>query len=148
MMRSKRLGKRRAGFSLIEVLVALFILALGVLGAAALQMNALKFNQTSSMRTQATFMAYQIVDRMRANREAALAGGYVLVMDAAKPTGTSVAQKDLAAWLTAITASKLPGGSGSVSQAGRVVTVTVKWNEARVRTDGGDFQTFVFETEL
>lgn len=135
------------GFSLIEVLVALFILALGVLGAAALQMNALKFNQTAAMRTDATFLAYEISDRIRANRKAARDGDYVHAMGAAKPTGSTIAETDLNAWLTSV-AQKLPSGDGSVAQNGDVFTITVTWSEARVRADGGDMQQFVFETEL
>ena len=134
------------GYSLIEVLVALFVLALGVMGAAALQMNALKFNQTSSVRTQATFLAYQMTDRMRANRKAARDGAYVQAMSASKPTGSSVAQTDIAEWLTDIEAQLPNGGDGAIAQNGDVFTVTVQWSEAR--TGGSDTQQFIFETEL
>jgi type IV pilus assembly protein PilV len=139
------LKKNASGYSLIEVLVALFVLALGVLGAAALQMNSLKFNQTASMRTQATFLAYEMTDRMRANRTVARNGGYVQAMSAAKPTGTSVAQQDIAAWMTGIE-DQLPGGDGSIAQNGDLFTVTVQWSEAR--TGGSGTQQFIFETEL
>ncbi len=55
------------GFSLIEVLVALLVLSIGLMGLAALQITSLQFNTGSYFRTQATFLAYDIVDRMRAN---------------------------------------------------------------------------------
>jgi type IV pilus assembly protein PilV len=144
-MRSHSLKKKTSGYSLIEVLVALFVLALGVLGAAALQMNALKFNQTASLRTQATFLAYEIVDRMRANRAAARDGDYVQAMNAAKPTGAGVVQGDIAAWITAIE-NQLPAGDGAVTQNGDLFTITVQWSEARI--GGSDTQQFIFETEL
>lgn len=62
-----------AGFSLLEVLVALFVLSIGLLGLAALQTTGIRFNQQSYQRTQATLQAYEIIDRMRTNR----AGGTV-----------------------------------------------------------------------
>ncbi|HLE93281.1 MAG TPA: type IV pilus modification protein PilV, partial [Sulfuricaulis sp.] len=55
------------GFSLIEVLVALLVLSIGLLGLAALQTTSLQYNTGSYFRTQATFLAYDIIDRMRAN---------------------------------------------------------------------------------
>jgi|SRR5690606_18806665 len=144
-MREHSLKKKPAGYSLIEVLVALFVLALGVLGAAALQMNSLKFNQTASMRTQATFLAYEMIDRMRANRTIARNGNYVQTMSAGKPTGTSVAQRDIAAWMTSIEI-QLPSGDGAIAQSGDLFTVTVQWSEARV--GGSETQQFIYETEL
>lgn len=56
------------GFSLVEVLVALFVLSVGLLGLAALQTTGLKFNHQSYERTQAVLQAYDIIDRMRANK--------------------------------------------------------------------------------
>ena len=56
------------GFSLIEVLVALFVLSIGLLGLAALQTTGLKLNHQSYERTQATLQAYDIIDRMRTNK--------------------------------------------------------------------------------
>lgn len=58
---------RGAGFTLIEVLVALIVLVLGVLGAAAMTLNALKDNKQSALRSQATALAYEIGDLMRAS---------------------------------------------------------------------------------
>lgn len=55
------------GFTMIEVLVALFVLALGLLGLAMLQTTSLRLNTNSYSRTQATFLAYDILDRIRAN---------------------------------------------------------------------------------
>jgi type IV pilus assembly protein PilV len=55
------------GFSLVEVLVALLVLSIGLLGLAALQTTSLQYNTGSYFRTQATLLAYDIIDRMRAN---------------------------------------------------------------------------------
>lgn len=58
---------RQGGSSLLEVLVALLVLSIGLLGLAALQTTGLKFNQQSYQRTQGTLLAYEILDRIRSN---------------------------------------------------------------------------------
>lgn len=60
--------EQQHGFSLMEVLVALLVLSIGLLGLAALQTTGLKFNHQSYERTQATLQAYDIFDRIRANK--------------------------------------------------------------------------------
>ena len=57
-----------AGFTLIEVLVSVFILAVGLLGFAALQLTAINNNQEGYFKSQATIIAQDIASRMRANR--------------------------------------------------------------------------------
>jgi type IV pilus assembly protein PilV len=59
--------KKNAGFGLIEVLIAVLVLALALLGLAALQVTSLKNNQSAYNRSQATQLAYDLADRMRAN---------------------------------------------------------------------------------
>lgn len=137
--------RRQRGFNLVEVLVALLVLAIGVLGAAAMQMNALKFNQTAAVRSQATFLAYDIVDRMRANRAAARGGDYDLAFADGKPNGATISAEDIDAWLTQIEA-QLPAGDGEIDRAGDSVTIRIRWDESRI--GGANDQTFEFVTEL
>lgn len=61
--------KIERGFTLIEVLVAMVVLSIGLLGLAGLQATSLKSNQSAYHRSQATQLAYEMADRMRANRE-------------------------------------------------------------------------------
>lgn len=141
------------GFSLIEVLVALIITVLGVLGLVAAHLNAMKFNQTSDVRSHATLLAYDIADRMRANRQAALSGLYDIALSASPATGTAVHQIDQRDWLNALSA-QMTAGDGAVARNGNTFTVTVQWDESRVAStrlanaDGGHVQRFVFVTEL
>jgi type IV pilus assembly protein PilV len=60
-------NKHYAGFSLLEMLIALLVLSIGLLGVATLQIRGQQFNQVGYLRTQATFFAYDIMERMRLN---------------------------------------------------------------------------------
>ncbi len=142
--------RRQRGLGLIEVLVALFVMAIGVLGAAAMQLNALRFNQFASERSQATFLAYEIADRMRANREAALSGSYNIALTAPAPAGDSVPAQDLQQWKSDL-AGRLPGGQGAITRQGSLFTIRVDWSEARIPGAQGEGEPrgeFVFLTEL
>lgn len=58
-----------SGFTLIEVLISVFILGVGILGVFSMQSHALKDNQDAYIRTQAVFLAYDLSDRIRANSD-------------------------------------------------------------------------------
>ncbi len=76
-------ARRAAGFTLIEVMVALILLVLGVLGAAAMTLNALRDGKQSALRSQAVGMAYEMSDLLRMNP------GQEAVFRAAAPTSAS-----------------------------------------------------------
>lgn len=137
--------RRMQGFGLIEILVSMLVLGIGILGMVGLQLNAVKLNQTAGVRSQATFLAYDIADRMRANTTAALAGSYDIALAASAPGGTSITAIDLQAWKGAL-AAQLPAGAGSVSRSGQVLRVVVQWDESKV--GGAATQQFTFETRL
>ncbi|MEO8938706.1 MAG: type IV pilus modification protein PilV [Burkholderiaceae bacterium] len=59
--------RREAGFTLIEVMVALIVLVLGVLGAAAMTLTAVRDSKQSAIRSQATAFAYELGEMMRMN---------------------------------------------------------------------------------
>jgi len=146
-------GKRQssAGFSLLEVLIALVILSVGLLGIAALISTALKSNGSAYMRTQATALAYNIIDRMRANVPATNLASYATTMPAAPSAATNspatcsgtpctsaaLATYDIAQWEYDL-AQQLPQGRGSITNPPVSVTtglvtvmVTVLWNDSR-----------------
>lgn len=135
------------GFSLLEVLVAIVVLSIGLLGLAGLMASGLKNAHSAYHRTQATWLAYDVLDRMRANRQVALAGGYNLALGAT-PGGSGLAATDLSEWDTALTET-LPAGDGSISvtTASRAVTIIVQWNDAR-GTGGSTSEQFRVDTQL
>jgi len=131
--------RRLQGFTLVEVLVALLVLAIGLLGLAALQTTGMRFNQESSLRSQAIMIAYDIVDRMRANSIGKTAGDYDTVSATATFTAPScigavnctpdqIATFDLASWKARIAAA-LPAGTGAISTSGTRRTITITWKE-------------------
>jgi len=134
--------QRQQGFTLLEVLIALLILSIGLLGLAALQTTSLRSNQMASMRTTATQLAYDISDRMRANPTGVAAAEYVLA-GGTTPTGTSMGALDLIEWNLAVVA--LPGGRSSITQCdgtsvppcdGVTHVITVQWDEMRTGATG------------
>lgn len=121
---------RGRGFTLVEALVALLALSIGLLGVAALQLSGLRSNLSSAWRSQATYLSYDILDRIRANRNQRTLYATAL---GAPPTPGGVVTLDLAAWKQNL-ARTLPGGDGTVTVGGTdnaVVTVTVQWQDER-----------------
>jgi type IV pilus assembly protein PilV len=130
------------GMTLVEILIALLILSIGLLGLASLQTLSLRFNTSAYYRTQATQLAYDIADRMRANR--ASANLYAMDLENPPPVcGAAVGDgtvllDDKAAWRNAL-ACRIPQSTGSVTAIGDDrFTIRVQW------TDGvGDGLTFM-----
>lgn len=130
---------RQNGMTLIEVLVAVLILSIGLLGLAGLQTTSLANNHNAYLRSQANILAYDIIDRMRANRAAALNGSYNIALDDDAPTGTGIVQQDLNQWISALDGD-LPSGDGSVSVSSGAVTVIVQWDESRGQSETTQFE--------
>lgn len=138
-----KMFRHQNGFSLLEALIALVIVSLGMLGIAGIIANSLKVNQGAQIRSQAAWLAHDIIDSMRANR--ASANSYDGADCAAAPPG-GIAGDDIANWCASLAAT-LPGGTGTVTSAGNVVTVTVQWDDSRA-AGGSAEQQFVVETQL
>lgn len=134
--------KRNSGFSLIEVLIALVIISVGLIGLAALQARGLQYNQGAYLRSQANVLAYDMIDRMRINRASAQAGAYNLSLAASAPSGSTLAAQDLANWL-GLLAGSLPAGDGEVSCDVTLCSVRVTWQEA----DGATYE-FNYQTRI
>ena len=138
----------QAGVGLIEVLIAVLVFAIGLLGLARLETVNLATNHGSQLRSQAMTLTYDILDRMRANRDVALNGGYDIALGDAAPSGTTVVATDLQQWKAA-SAGQLPQGDGAIARtvASGVTRflVTVQWDDSR----GVDPPIqFVIDTEL
>lgn len=146
MTRPLSFTKQCCGASLLEVLIALVVVSIGLLGMASLQLSAMKDNQVALEHTQASSLAYEALDLMRASRQQALSGSYDLPLGISAPSGTSIPAVDLQTWKNHLALS-LPNGDGGIIRNGNsVVTIKIKWNESR---SGGDTnKQFVFTSEL
>jgi type IV pilus modification protein PilV len=112
---------RQMGFNLVEVLVALLVLAVGLLGMAALQNFSLASTQQSYQRTQATVVIQDIVEKMRANRIGAINALYSIPSYTRTPPSAAVncatsncSESDLAlydmnTWMTYLTNDQVMG---------------------------------------
>lgn len=141
--RSAGHARRVKGFSLIEVLIALLLLAFGLLGLGFLQVMNVRYTQSAQHRTMATNLAYEVLDMMRSNHVAARRFGTitpdsfsgVAVPASGCARGASGAYSDnISRWKCEVVSS-LPGGKAEVSFAGEVVTVAVSWSDDVGRED-------------
>jgi type IV pilus assembly protein PilV len=150
---------KNTGFTLIEVLIAMLVLAVGLLGLAGLQAASLGKNQSAYNRGQATQLAYDIADRMRANvagkttyttilPTAATAKANCLTTTGCTPA--NMAENDLYEWNCAVAggcanvAVTLPSGAGTIAVLSGVFTITINWDDNRdglVNTEDPNFQT-------
>jgi type IV pilus assembly protein PilV len=137
-------GATVSGFTLVEVLVALVILSVGMLGIAALYLEGLRASRDALVRTQAVALAADMADRIRANRYiVAGAGAYdpalvtaaqVAACETAGSTCTpsQMYANDLYRWQQAVQAA-LPAGTAAVAFAivnsQPTYTITVTWTQ-------------------
>lgn len=130
MQRSRISSSISRGFTLVEVLVTVVIFSVGLLGLAGLQATGIKLNHSSLIRSQATLLAYDVVDCMRANK-ANIASYSRPDKNAAKySTPSTIAESDINNWLDNLS-NGLPSGKGSITLNGNRATVIVEWDEAR-----------------
>ncbi len=150
----------QCGVTLIEVLITVVIMSIGVLGIAGIQALGMRANHEGSVRSQATMMAYDMADRVRANPGGAT--DYHFVNSGALPTAsvpactsspgctsTNMANHDTYLWLQDL-ANSLPDGRGTVCRdstpddgtpagfacdgAGNMYVVKVWWDRDKTGT--------------
>lgn len=125
--------RNQAGASLLEVLIAVLILAIGLLGIAALQSVTLKNTQSSSERTAAIIQSYAILDMMRANRADAIARRYDtgwLCEAPADPAASRIAG-DMARWIGQLRESVGNTACGQIDCGAVNCIIGVRWNDER-----------------
>ena len=144
---------KNAGFTLIEILIAVVVLAVGLLGLAGLQATSLRNNQSAYNRSQATQLAYDLADRMRANFAGKAAYTAILPSSATAKancltiTGcvsSEMAENDLFEWNLAVSTT-LPSGIGTLAVSDNVYTISITWDDDR---DGNDTNNPNFQTRF
>ncbi len=137
--RISKLPRRSRGFTLIEVLIALIIMSVGMLGIAGLYVHSMQAGRTSLFRHNAVILAGDVADRIRANPRAlaAYAGAGAdnnCVDGGINCTVQEMAEHDIYLWSTQADET-LPNGTISIdftAAAGTVppnYEITVAWSE-------------------
>jgi type IV pilus assembly protein PilV len=133
------------GFTLVEVLVALVVLSIGLLGMAKMVMVSSHSNDSAYLRSQATALAYQAMDSMRGNLQASTTSGYNTAMGVMPlPQGNcsggclppALALSDVYAWKKRLKAA-LPSGTGSIFATTTfpvLATVVVQWDDSAAQS--------------
>ena len=135
---------KQRGFSMLEVLITLVIIAIALLGTAGLQIYAMRMGSSSQFRTQAIFLVSDMAERIESNKAAALAGNYVLATSSApiaagtdclatECNGATAAIWDHSQWGNAIVNQGLPQASWqiarTVSGIPSTYTITINWTD-------------------
>ncbi len=132
-----------SGFTMIEVLVAVLVLSIGLLGLASLQANGIRQNSSAYMRTQAVVFANDMADRMRANPTEVSIGSYNNVAkgdgadrgcEAAACSAEQIRETDIFDWYESL--NELPNGTGTVVGDRRLFTITVMWDDNKLDAKG------------
>ncbi len=129
-------NRTNKGFTLIEVLVTMLVMAVGLLGIAALQFKGLQYSHDAYIRSQINFLAYDIADRIRLNRDNATS--YVNTPDYIVPTALppgciqsigANAANDLACWRQQVFFAIPPGSKANITQSAGVYEVELGWTD-------------------
>ena len=136
-----------AGFTLLEVMVALLIFSIGLLGLAGLQGSSLQNNKTADLRSIAVIAAHDMAERIRANGRDKnqvydnIATGIPTpatdcISTASCTSPSQIRDWDNYEWQTMLKNS-LPSGRGTVApNADGALVITVMWDEAHTGTLG------------
>ena len=108
------------GSTLLEALIAMVVVAFGLLGVLALQLYTVKGSQSSHQTSQLTLHAYELFDLMRANRQAALDGAY-----------DDGANGDRKTWQNRLATMLGEDATAELQRNGDIFVLTIKWNDGR-----------------
>ena len=138
---------RQRGFTLLEVLIAVVILSIGLLGVAGMQASAMRNNHSAYSKTQATALAMDIADRIRIN--SSVAANYDFDTDSDVPESkpgcmadangcspTDLAEYDIYEWSQPIISAEspiLPGGRAIIERNGTITTIAIYWREPQFK---------------
>jgi type IV pilus assembly protein PilV len=138
----------QSGFSLVEVLVALLIISIGLLGIVALQSLALTNTGSSMERSQAVIQTYSYLDVLRANRDQAVISALDIPVMTCDPENLGESQVVQRRWLTQLQETLGPEACGQVEcLGGGKCTITVQWDDSRA-AEGDAEQQLVTESIL
>lgn len=148
------------GTSLIEVLVAIIIMSIGLVGVATMQTTALKNNLSALKRTQASILAYEFIDLMRANIDRSTPSSPVMPSDfesfnsstsytitascltTAGCTKSQMANTDLANWKLNLANGLSSSATASISGSSGDYVLTITWDDDLTQAAGSQSKSF------
>lgn len=127
------MGRNASGFTLIEVMVAVLVLGIGLLGFALLQTMSVRFAQSANHRTHATNLSYDMLDQMRTNRIAAASysGNYTGTATGCAPTAAVGAGAYRTVWQCRMQSELGAGSAATVTYVNGLATVNITWGDER-----------------
>jgi len=132
LIRQRHSGCPPRGGTLIEVLVSVLVLAIGLLGAAAVHTAALRNNQSNYEHAQMTLLTQGMFDAMRSNIAGVTGGAYEMASwTCTAPSAGTLAGDDIAAWIGDLQAQINPGACGRITCTARDCTVGIQWDDTR-----------------
>ena len=140
--------RSQQGASLIEVLVSILVLAIGMLGIAAILLVSLRNSQGAMEHSQAVIQSHAMLDVMRANKPQAIIGGYNLTSwTCDPPTADSRIGTELADFINALDQEVSPSACGRIVCGSLNCTVSVRWNDER-GTGGEEEKIYILSTRI
>lgn len=131
--RTRSLRRKASGFTLIEVMIAVLVLGVGLLGFALLQTMSVRFAQSANQRTQATNLSYEMLDQMRSNRIAAAnySGSYTATTTGCLPSAAVNPGAYKAVWQCRLRSELGAGSTATVTYVDGEATVNITWGDER-----------------
>jgi type IV pilus assembly protein PilV len=137
----------QSGMTLIEVLVALLVFSVGILGVAMLQLNALKYTDSSMRSMRVSFIAHDLFERIRANPDVS----YALSSLSQAPTSGNLGvprQQDLYDFSTQLKRVVGDDAEASIAMAGSTVTLKLNWDDSRASQQSAQKQTLTLTSQV
>lgn len=137
-----KLVKHHRGTTLLEMIIALFVMGVGLMGVLGMQTQSIRFNHQAYSYSQAVFLAQDIMESIRANKNSAT--GYKIGLDEnassskdcsaenANCNPSQLKDWDVKAWREKIS-ERLPGGKGAIAYNAASYTITIEFD--LIKTD-------------
>lgn len=147
----------QSGLTLIEVLVTALVLTAGLLGSAVAQLKALQYADAARMDSQASFIAHDMLERIRANVDgnphsaAQIFPRYALAsldQAPASPNPGNALEQDLFDFKSHIQAFAGDDAKASIALSGAAVTITLQWSDRRAAGQEDALRTFTLSSAL
>ena len=126
-------SSKPSGFTIIELLVTLFILSISLLGVSYMQVVSLKASDQANARSQARAIGTELMEQLRASR--VMPGDLPSPDSPANPATACASRNNIADYVNCLNhfASSLPGGTSNIEQNAteNTFTITISWRENR-----------------